>query len=158
MQGFPLLAVQPQGLGQGPGIQPVGLVAAGRFALAIAFGAERVDRIKGAVQREQLIHGRSLVGFDRDGQRRIRLNFIAERLPARPGMFDAKVSDDLTLAIHDDDLVMVAGPVEAGGVRAFNPRFHSFALGCSHRSAVESHPDPRSLAGCGSLRHYDSRG
>ena len=106
---------------------------------------------------KQLIHGGSLVGFDRDRQGRIRLNFIAELLPARQGMFDAKVSDDLTLAIHDDDIVMVAGPVEAGVVSDFNPRFHQLAFGCSHRGAVGSHADTRSLAGYCSLRHCDSR-
>jgi hypothetical protein len=132
-------------------------VAAGRFALAIAFGAEWVDRINGAVQQQQLVHGSSLVGLDRDGQGRIRLNFITELLPARQGMFEAKVSDDLTLAIHDDDIVMIAGPVEAGVRSEFNPRFHSFAFGCSHRGAVGSHADTRSLAGCCSLRHCDSR-
>ena len=157
MQGFPLLTVLTQGLCQRPGIQPVGFVAAGSFALAIAFGAERIDRINGTVQRQQLVHGGSLVGFDRDGQGRIRLNFIAELLPTRQGMFDAKVSDDLTLTIHDDDIVMIAGPVEAGVVSDFKPRFHLFAFGCSHRGAVDSHADTRSLAGYCSLRHSDSR-
>jgi hypothetical protein len=72
-------------------------------------------------------------------------------------MWEAQVGDDLTQTIHDDDIVMVAGPVEAGVVSDFDPRFHVFAFGCSHRGAVDSHPDTGSLAGYCSLRHYDSR-
>jgi hypothetical protein len=39
----------------------------------------------------------------------------------------------------------------------FVKRFHDLAFSCSHRGAVESHPDTGSLAGYCSLRHCDSR-
>ena len=156
-QGFPLLAIRAQGLRQRPGIQPVGFGAAGRFALAIAFGAERVDRINAAVHLQELIHSGSLTGFYGDPQGGIGLNLLSELLPAFQGMLDAEVGDDLTLAIHDDDIMVVAGPVEAGVVSDFIEQFHHFAFGCSHRGAVGSHSDTGSLVGCCSLRHYDSR-
>jgi hypothetical protein len=157
LKGFPVLAVQAQGLGQRPGIQTVGFVAAERFALAVAFGAERVDGVNAAVPLQELIHGGSLAGFDGDGQGGMGLHLFLELPPALQGMFDAKVSDDLTLAIHDHDIVMIASPVEAGVMSDFDPRFHNLAFGCSHRGAVGSHPDTGSLAGCCSLRHCDSR-
>jgi hypothetical protein len=87
----------------------------------------------------------------------VRLHLSLELLPACQGMLEAQVGDDLPLTIHDDDIMMVAGPVEAGVVSDFDPRFHAFAFGCAHRSAVGSHPDTGSLAGYCSLRHFDSR-
>ena len=156
-QGFPVLASQPQGFGQRPGVQMVGLVAAGSFTFTIAFGTERIDRINTGAQLQQLVHHRPLTGLNGDGQSGIWLHLIAELLPAGQGVFDAKFGDELTLAIHNDDIVMIAGPVEAGIMGDFISGFHGFAFGCARRGAVGSHPDTQSLAGGCSLRHCDSR-
>ena len=157
LQGFPVLAIQAQGLRQRPGIQAIGFVAAGSFALTIAFGAERIDRINAAVLLQELIHGRSLAGFEGDSHSGIGLNLTLKLLPALQGVFEAKVGHDLTLAIDDDHIVMIARPVEAGVMSDFGPRFHVLAFGCAHRGAVGSHPDTGSLGGYCSLRHCDSR-
>ena len=154
---FPLAAVQAQGVGHGPGVEAVGFVAAGGFTLAIALGGDGVNGIDRQINLQELIDGRTLIGFDDDAQGGIGRDFLAEVLPPFQGVRDAELGDDLTLGINDDDVMMIAGPIETGVVGELLPCLHTFSLGCVHRGAVVCRSDTRSLAGYSSLRHWDRR-
>ena len=106
---------------------------------------------------QELIDGGALGRFQGNGQGGVVFNVFAELLPARQRMVEPQVGDAVARAIHNDDIVMVPGPIEAGVMRDFSPWFHVFAFGCSHRGTVGSHADTGSLAGYCSLRHCDSR-
>ena len=157
LEGFPLAAVQAQGVGHGPGVEAVGFVAAGGFAFAIALGGDGVDGIDRQIDLQKLIDGRALTGFDDDAQGGIGGDFLAKVLPAFQGVGDAEVGDDLALGIDDDDVMVIASPIEAGVVGELLPCLHTFPLSCVHRGAVVCRSDTRSLAGCSSLRHWDRR-
>ena len=64
----------------------VGIIAAGSFAFAIAFGTQRIDGINGAVQLQQLINGRPLGGLNGYGQAGIRFDLLPKLLPAGQGV------------------------------------------------------------------------
>ena len=157
LERFPLAAVQTQGIGHGPGVEAIDFVAAGGFAFAIALGGHGVDGIDGQVDLQELIDGRALVGFDDNAQGGIGGDFLTEVLPAGQGVRDAELGDDLALGIDDDEVMVIAGPVEAGVVGELMPGIHVFSLGCMHRGAVVCRSDTRSLAGYCSLRHWDRR-
>src|SRR5260370_6494566 len=78
-------------------------------------------------------------------------------LYAGQGVGNAELGGDLAPEIDDDDVMMITGPIEAGVVGQLLPGFHTFPLGRAHRGAVVCRSDTRSLAGCSSLRHWDSR-
>jgi len=157
LEGRPSMSIHAQSVGKSEGVGPVGFVAAGAFALTIAFGSQGVERINSAFTLEQLIYGRALACFNRYGQCGIRFDFIAECLPPVLRMFDLELGDDGSLAVDDHQIVMILGPVEAGVMSDFIPCFHAMLCGCSHRGAVGSQPDTRSLAGYCSLRLCESR-
>jgi len=121
LKGLPLLAVDAQRVGQRPGIEMVGLVAAGSLALPIAPGAVRIDRIDRAAPLQELVHSRALAGFDGHGHGGIVLDPAAKLVPTLQGVWKAKLGDDLPLAVHDDYIRVIAGPIEAGVVRDFIP-------------------------------------
>ena len=107
LKAFPVLAIHPQSLGQRPRIQTVGLVSAGDLPLPITLGAVRIDRIDRAIHLQELINGRSLAGFNGHGHRRILLKPLAKLFPTLQGVLDAKLGDDLALAIHQHHIVAV---------------------------------------------------
>ena len=154
---LPAIAIHAQCIGQTPGIQMIGLGAAGRFALAITMGRDRVDWIDGIAVLEELIDGSSLAGFDRDGQGRPGGRLLAKARPAFQGVLELKVRDDLSVAVDDDHRMVVASPVEAGVVGEVFPFLHVFSFPSVHRSAVVRRSDTRSLAGYCSLRRWNGR-
>src|SRR5215211_1581074 len=135
----------------------ISLGAAGGFAFAITFRGHRVNGINGIAALEKLIDRSSLVGFDGDGQVGPGGCLFLEALPAFQRVLELKIGNDLSLAVDDDDSMMIAGPVEAGVVGDVFPFFHWRSFPSLHRSAVMRRPDTRSLAGYCSLRRWDGR-
>jgi hypothetical protein len=62
-QGFPIVAIEAQGIGQTPGIEPIGLGPTGRFALPIRFAAHRGNRIEAHSAFQQLFDNHALAGL-----------------------------------------------------------------------------------------------
>ena len=106
----PVLAFHAQGVRQAPGIDAVGLVAAGNFALAIEFGALRMDGINLRLAFQELLERRSLAGLDRDRKGQEGADFFPPLAPALRGMGEGKIGHDLALGIEHDDVVGVLGP------------------------------------------------
>jgi hypothetical protein len=76
----------------------------------------------GALQ--QLIHGRSLTGFYDDTEGGISGDFLAEVLPASQGVRDAEIGYDAALRVNNDNVMVIARPIEAGVMSQFLPSFH----------------------------------
>ena len=155
---FPVLTLGAQGGRQRPRVQLVIFDAAGGFAFAVARRADGVDGINGATADDELVHNQSVLRFDGEGQRGKRFYLFAKLLPARRGMGEAEVGDDVPFAIEDDDVVMIVGPVQAAEVSHGRVLFiHGLILSLAHRGPVTSQADTRSLTGYCSLRLLDRR-
>ena len=127
-QGAPAMAIESQGVGQRPGVVPVGLVAAGALALTVAFGVFRIDGINGHAAVEELFDGGTEAGFDGYPKVGEGGDFFLPLPPSCQGVLDAELGDDPALGVHDDDVVMVLCPVESGEVGQFVMSCHG--LGC----------------------------
>jgi hypothetical protein len=157
LESFPAVAVDAEGVGQAPGIEVIGLGAAGGLAFAITFRGHRIDRIEGIGALQELIDRGALVGFDRHGQVGPGGGFLLKGVPAFQRVFEFKIGNDFALRIDDDQGVVIAGPIEAGVVGDVLPILHTMSFLGMHRGAVVRRPDTRSLAGCCSLRRWDGR-
>lgn len=112
----PGMAVGAQRVGQRPRIVAVGLGAAGILALAVAFGAAGCHRIHGDAGVDELLDDGSEARFDGDAEMRPGGDLIAPVLPAGGAVIEAEVRHEHAGRVHDDDVVVVAGPVKAGEV------------------------------------------
>src|SRR5205085_641696 len=117
----------------------------------------RMDRINPVAMLEQLIHRRSLVGFDRYRQLLKAGALFTKLFPAFYRMLKLEVANNLALLVHDHHDVMIPRPVKAGVMSNLFPLFHLFSFLALHRGAVINQPDTVSLAGSCSLRLQDRR-
>ena len=155
-QGPPTPSVQPQSIGQCPGVELVVFDAAGRFALAVTRRRFRLHGKHRAIAAQQLLHGCAAAGFNRHAQAGISLGLLAELFPALGTVLEPKLCDPLSCWIHDDDIVVITGPIETGVVRQFIPIFHRLSFRIYSRRVVPGRPqaDTRALAGRCSLRGW----
>ena len=123
---FPGRTVRPQSQAQRVCVQAVGLLAAGRFALTIRFGAAWIDWINGEAAFQELFDGQAAAGFDGHGQARERLDLFAKKFPALERMVKGQFANDRTVRINNDDVVMIMRPVKAGEVGVVECRHRSF--------------------------------
>ena len=128
------------------------LGAAGGFAFAVAFGGLGVDGVEGPAALQELIHGGAAGGFQRQGAAGVGLHFMGELRPTLSGVGETELGDDRAGAVHDDDVVVVAGPVEGGEVRMLIPvGIHGACGPQRRRPAGRARPDTRALVGRCSL-------
>ncbi len=121
LQCLPAVTVHTQSIGQGPGIQVIGLGAAGRFALAVALGRYRMHRVNGVAPLQELIDRSSLAGFDGHRQVGPGRGLLDKALPAFQRVLEFKVRHDASLAVDDHHSMVVFGPIEAGVMREVLP-------------------------------------
>ncbi len=151
-QGPPGMAVGAQSIGQGPDVVAVGFVAAGRLALAVLLGGERVNRIKRVTALEQLVRGHAGRGFYGHGAFAEGLHLQTELLPSLGGVRELKVGDEGPDPVHDDDVMVFFGPIQGCIVRLFIPVSIHSTSGAQRRWHLErARPDIGALTGRSSL-------
>jgi hypothetical protein len=80
---FPALPIDAQGIGQTPGVEPVGLAPTGGFARAVSLTAHRRNRIEAHATFQQLLDNHALAGLHTDRYSRAqRGDLLAPALPA----------------------------------------------------------------------------
>ena len=113
-QGPPAMAIDPQGIGQTPGIQMVGLIPTGHLALAVSLRAQGRNRIKADSTFQELLDDHALAGLHTDGHGASQDgDLLAPALPAARTVFEGQIGHNLTLPVNDDHLMMSVSPVEA---------------------------------------------
>jgi hypothetical protein len=125
-ESFPSVPIEPKGIRQTPGIQPIGLRPTGRFALPVGFAAHRGNRIEAHSAFQQLLDHQALAGLHthREVIRPQRGHLFAPALPAFGSVLNGKVGHHLAAAIDDDHIVMIARPVETPVISNLLPCFH----------------------------------
>jgi len=118
------VTVGAQRICQAPGIMAVSLGAAGMFALAVTTGTHGVDGIHRRSAVDDLLDDHAEARLDGDAEPRIGGSLLLPQSPTRGAVLDLEVGDEGAAGINDDDVVMIAGPVEAGEVAEFCMRFH----------------------------------
>jgi hypothetical protein len=119
------MAIDAQGIGQTPGIQMVGLIPAGHFALPVGLTAHRGNRIKADPTFQELLDDHPLAGLHTGGHCAPEGDdLLAPALPTGRTVFHHQISHDLTGPINDNHLVMIVSPVEARIMSNLCPCFH----------------------------------
>ena len=148
----PAVTVGAQGVGQAPGVVAVELGAAGGLAFAVAFGGLGIDRVERPAVLEELIDGGTAGGFQ--GQRTAGegLHFGSEFGPAGSGVGEPELGGTGAGVVHDDDIVVVAGPVEGREVGVGGPVSIHGASGAQRAGPLgRARPDTGALRGRCSL-------
>ena len=151
----PAVAVHTQRIGQAPCVELIILGPTGSLALTISLGALGMNWIDRQAKSQQLLHSRTLAGFDSHRQRAKGGKLRPALSPTFAGMGEAEAGDDGAASIHHDHVVMIAGPIEASEVSMILPVIHGIWQGCwrTHRpDPAASRADTRALAGHCSLR------
>jgi len=125
-KGAPGVAVGAQGIGKRPGVVTVGLGAAGVFALAIAACAHGIDRIDGGGAVDDLFNNHAKARLSGDAKLGIGADFFLPLPPTGGGVLDLEVGHQCAGGIDDDDVMMIAGPVETSEVGEFCMWSHGF--------------------------------
>lgn len=102
----------------------VGFIATGALAFAITFGIRRIDRVESHIAGEQVFDRRTKVRFNSYSKLRVGGDFFLPALPTGWTVLDTEIGDNLSKGVNDDDIVMIAGPVEACEVSVFIFYFH----------------------------------
>lgn len=148
----PGVAVGAQGISQAPGVVPVGLGAAGGFAFPIAFGRFGINRIDRIVALQQLIDDHPAGSFNRHRTRAKGLHLLCKLRPTLSGVGELKVGHHGADPIHDDDVMVIFGPIQGRIIRLFGPMSIHSAQGAQwHRHSRRARPDTGALTGRCSL-------
>jgi len=79
--GLPVLTIDTQGVGETPGIELIVFDTAGSLAYPVGLSALGVQWIDVHAGFQQLFHGRTLAGLDREGNRAVGSHPVTELLP-----------------------------------------------------------------------------
>src|SRR4029077_19966869 len=78
---FPVLAINPQGVGKTPSIQSIVFNPTGSFAFSVGLSALGIERINNKRSFKKWLYCRSLTGLDGKRNRAVRLKFFPKLLP-----------------------------------------------------------------------------
>ena len=104
-----------------------------------------------AIAAQQLLHGCAAAGFNRHAQTGISLGLLTELFPALGTVLEPKLCDSLSCWIHDDDIVVITGPIETGVVRQFIPIFHRLSFRVYSRRVMPGRPQADTRAPRGAV-------
>ena len=127
---LPAVAVHAQSIGQAPGIELVVLHAGGRFAAPIALGSFGHHGINREARVEKLLDGHAVRGLDGHGERPARAKALEGAVPAGVRVIETEAFEACALAVDDDNIVVIAGPVESGEGSEFVERCHWMSAWC----------------------------
>ena len=119
MSNFTSMAIGAQGIRLGPGVLAIGFGAAGRLAFAIFFGRQRVERIERVAPLQQLVHGHARRGLDRHRTVAEGRHLLPKLLPAGGGVCELKVGNNCPDPVHDDNVMVLFGPIQGRKIRLF---------------------------------------
>ena len=108
------VTVGAQRIGQGPSVVAVSLGPAGHLAFAVARRGPWRHRINRPAALQQLVHRRAAGGFQRNGRAGEGLHFQGELRPTIGGVGEPKLGLHRALAVENQNVVMIAGPVQGG--------------------------------------------
>lgn len=120
---FPVVTLGAQGGSQRPSIELIIFDAAGGFAFAVTRRADGIDGINGATADDELVNDQSALRLNGEGQCGKQFDAFAKLFPTRRGMGEAEVGNNLAVAIKDDYIMVVVGPIEAAEVSSGQVRF-----------------------------------
>ena len=131
----------------------VELGAAGGLAFAVACGGLGGDRLERPAALEELIDGGAAGRFQGQWRAGEGLHLGGEFGPAVRGVGEPKLGDAGAGRIHDDDIVVVAGPVKGRAVGMLGPVSIHGACGAQRAGPLgRARPDTGVLVGRCSLR------